>query len=146
MPRPDGMGTRTIQQRRLILSYAETDISIDPFKLLAGAMAVACFPLVVAEEPLGVLYVYVGENRRFSDLELLMLEIFVNQAAMAISQIQRMAGVRRNLARKEEELERLRRAGLIISSRLRLAGDPRGDPGDGVGGDQRAVWHLTPAG
>jgi signal transduction histidine kinase len=120
MPRPDGMGTRAIQQRRLILSYAETNISIDPYKLLAGAMAVACFPLVVAEEPLGVLYIYVGEDRRFSDLELLMLEIFVNQAAMAISQIQRMAGVRRNLARKEEELERLRRAGLIISSRLRL--------------------------
>ena len=119
-PRQDGMGSRAIQQRRLILSYEEQDLSIDPNKVRAGARAVACFPLIVAEEPLGVLYVYVGEERRYSSLELLMLENFVNQAAMAISQIQRMAGVSRDLARKEEELERLRKAGLIISSRLKL--------------------------
>jgi GAF domain-containing protein len=119
-PRPDGMGVRAIQQRRLVLSYEELDLSIDPKKIRAGARSVACYPLVVAEEPLGVLYVYLGEERHFSSLELLMLENFVNQAAIALSQIQRLAGVSRDLARKEEELERLRRAGLIISSRLRL--------------------------
>ncbi len=119
-PRQDGMGVRAIQQHRLILSYDEPTLTIDPNKVRAGARAVACFPLIVADEPLGVLYVYLSEERHFSSLELLMLENFVNQAAMAISQIQRLADVRRDLSRKEEELERLRRAGLIISSRLRL--------------------------
>jgi signal transduction histidine kinase len=39
---------------------------------------------------------------------------------MAIYHARRLAGVNRDLARKEDELNRLHRAGLIISSRLRL--------------------------
>ncbi len=80
----------------------------------------ACFPLIVAYQPVGVLYVYLHEDRPFSPRELLMLEILVNQAAMAIYQARRVDSVQRDLARKEEELSRLRRAGLVISSRLRL--------------------------
>jgi len=49
-----------------------------------------------------------------------MLDNFVNQAAMAIYHARRLAGVNRDLARKEDDLNRLHRAGLIISSRLRL--------------------------
>jgi hypothetical protein len=39
---------------------------------------------------------------------------------MAIYHARRLKGVHRDLARKEDELNRLHRAGLIISSRLRL--------------------------
>ena len=49
-----------------------------------------------------------------------MLDNFVNQAAMAIYHSRRLAGVRRDLLRKDEELNQLRRAGMLISSRLRL--------------------------
>jgi len=119
-PRPDGMGTRAISQRRRILSYEERDLSVHPIKVDAGAQVVACFPLVVAEQAVGALYVYLHEDRQFSQLELLMLDNFVNQAAMAIYQTRRLASVQRNLARKEDELIRLRRANLLISSRLRL--------------------------
>jgi hypothetical protein len=35
-PRPDGMGVRAIQQRRLVLSYEELDLSIDPKKYAPG--------------------------------------------------------------------------------------------------------------
>jgi len=49
-----------------------------------------------------------------------MLDNFVNQAAMAIYHARRLAGVKHDLIRKEEELNQLRRAGLLISSRLRL--------------------------
>jgi signal transduction histidine kinase/putative methionine-R-sulfoxide reductase with GAF domain len=59
-------------------------------------------------------------EREFNQLELLMLENFVNQAAMAIFHARRLVGMQRNLARKEDELNQLRRAGLLISSRLRL--------------------------
>ena len=41
-----------------------------------------------------------------------MLETLRNQAAMALYQARRLAGVQRDLARKEDELSRLRRAGL----------------------------------
>lgn len=119
-PRPDGMGMRAIGQRRRVLSYEEGDLDIHPVKVEAGAGTVACYPLVVADQAVGILYVYVHEARRFSQLELLMLENFVNQAAMGIYHARRLASVQRDLARKEDELARLRRAGLLISSRLRL--------------------------
>ena len=79
-----------------------------------------CFPLIVAAQPVGALYVYRQDDRQFSQLELLMLENFVNQAAMAIYHAHNLIQVRHDLARKEEELTRLRRAGLLISSRVRL--------------------------
>ena len=119
-PRGNGMGARAVREGRRVLSYEEPDLDIHPVKRAAGARAVACFPLMAADTPLGVLYVYLYEERRFTPVELLMLENFVNQAAIAMYHARRLADVRRDLARKEEELRRLRHAGLIISSRWRL--------------------------
>jgi GAF domain-containing protein/nitrogen-specific signal transduction histidine kinase len=81
---------------------------------------VACFPLIVAEQAVGLLYIYLHEERQFTHLEQLMLDNFVNQAAMAIYHARRLAGIQRDLTRKDDELNQLRRAGLLISSRLRL--------------------------
>ncbi len=119
-PREDGIGVRAISQRRRVISYEEPDLTIHPMKVQAGARAMACFPLVVAFQAVGALYVYLHEQRRFDQIELLMLENFVNQAAMAIYQARRLVNVQRDLQRKEEELKRLRRAGMLISSRLGL--------------------------
>ena len=119
-PRPEGLGMRAIRQRRRVFSYEEPDLEIHPQLSIVGARAVACFPLIVTEQPVGALYVYVYEDRPFSQLEQLMLANLVNHAAIALNQIRRVAGVQRDLARKEDELRHLRRAGLLISSRLRL--------------------------
>ena len=119
-PRPNGIGIRTIQRRRRTLSYEEHDLDVHPYHAALGVNAVGCFPLIVAEQVVGILYIYLYEKREFTQLEQLMLDNFVNQAAMAIYHARRLAGVNRDLARKEDELNRLHRAGLIISSRLRL--------------------------
>jgi signal transduction histidine kinase/putative methionine-R-sulfoxide reductase with GAF domain len=119
-PRPQGMGMRAMTQRRRVISYEEPDLDIHPIKVEAGARTVACFPLVVAEQTVGILYIYLRKDRHFNQLELLMLENFVNQAAMAIFHARRLFSMQRDLARKEDELNHLRRAGLLISSRLRL--------------------------
>ncbi|MBN1978558.1 MAG: GAF domain-containing protein [Anaerolineae bacterium] len=119
-PRAGGLGMRAIGQRRRVLSYEEEDVDIHPDKVQAGAKAMACYPLIVADHPVGILYVYLHQDRCFGQLELLMLDNFVNQAAMAIYQARRLASVQRDLARREDELSRLRHAGLLISSRLRL--------------------------
>jgi len=119
-PRPNGIGMRTIQRRRRTLSYEEHDIEAHPYYAASGVNAVGCFPLIVAEQAVGVLYIYLYEKREFTKLEQLMLDNFVNQAAMAIYHARRLTRVHRDLARKEDELSRLHRAGLIISSRLRL--------------------------
>ncbi len=83
-PRPDGMGARAIRQRRPILSYEEPDLEIHPAQQAAGAEVVVGLPLVVADQPLGVFMSICIEERRLSQLELLLLDNFVNQAAMAI--------------------------------------------------------------
>lgn len=119
-PRPNGIGVRAIQRRRRTLSYEEYDLEVHPYHAALGVNAVGCFPLIVAEQVVGILYIYLYEKREFTQLEQLMLANFVNQAAMAIYHARRLTGVNRDLARKEDELNRLHRAGLIISSRLRL--------------------------
>ncbi len=119
-PRPNGIGSRTIQRKRRTFSYEELDLDIHPYHAALDVNTVGCFPLIVAEQTVGILYIYLYEKREFTQLEQLMLDNFVNQAAMAIYHARRLAGVHRDLARKEDELNRLHRAGLIISSRLRL--------------------------
>lgn len=119
-PRPHGIGMRTIQRRQRSLSYEEPDVDVHPYHAALGVKAVACFPLIVAEQVVGILYIYLHEERQFTQLEQLMLNNFVNQAAMAIYHARRLAGVKHDLVRKDEELNQLRRAGLVISSRLRL--------------------------
>ena len=119
-PRPGGIGMRAIQRRRRGFSYEEPDLDVHPYHAALGVKAVACFPLIVAEQVVGILYIYLHEERQFTHLEQLMLDNFVNQAAMAIYHARRLAGIRRDLLRKEDELNQLRRVGLLISSRLRL--------------------------
>ncbi len=119
-PRPGGIGIRTIERRRRTLSYEEHDLDVHPYHAALGVNAVGCFPLIVADQAVGILYIYLYEKREFTKVEQLMLDNFVNQAAMAIYHARRLTGVHRDLARKEDDLSRLHRAGLIISSRLRL--------------------------
>ncbi len=119
-PRPGGIGVRTIERRRKSLSYEEPDVDVHPYHAALGVKAVACFPLIVAEQVVGILYIYLHEERQFTQLEQLMLDNFVNQAAMAIYHSRRLATIKRDLTRKDEELNQLRRVGLLISSRVRL--------------------------
>jgi signal transduction histidine kinase/putative methionine-R-sulfoxide reductase with GAF domain len=119
-PRENGLGGRAIQFRQPVVSYNEKDLQINPQMLHQGVKTGAAFPLIVGESIVGVLYIYLYEERLFSKMELLLLENFVNQAAMAIFHAHRSASAIQDLNRKEEENERLRRAGMLISSRLDL--------------------------
>ncbi len=119
-PRPNGLGGRAIQSHRRVVSYGDDTFQINPKMAKQGVKTGSAFPLIVGEKIVGLLYVYLYEERRFSELELLLLENFVNQAAMAIFHADRSTSVIQNLNRKEEENARLRKAGMLISSRLDL--------------------------
>ncbi len=119
-PRPDGIGMRAIRQRRRVLSYEEPDLNVHPYYQALGVRVTACFPLIVAQQAVGALYLFLHEERRLNQLELLMLDNFVNQAAMAIYHSRRLSSMHRDLSRKEENLRRLHRAAMLLSSRLRL--------------------------
>lgn len=116
-PRPNGLGAQAIQRRRRLLSYDERGRSIHPAKQTAGARSLACYPLIVGDEIVGVLYVYRCDESRFSEVELLLLDNFVNLAALAIHHGRQVGGMTRALARKVSELEKLGRASRLVSSR-----------------------------
>jgi len=119
-PRSDGLGSTAVTAQHRILSYELPDSQIHPAKADQGAKAVACYPLQVADETLGVLYVYLHEPRAFDELELLMLDNFVNLTAMTLAASKRITQSQQDQIRKERELRRIRRAGRLISSRISL--------------------------
>jgi GAF domain-containing protein len=120
LPRPNGLGRQAIERRRRLLSYEERNQSIHPAKTAVGAKSLACYPLIVGDEIVGVLYVYRCDERPFTPLELLLLDNFVNLAALAIHHGRQVGGMSRALARKVSELEKLGRASRLVSSRSNL--------------------------
>lgn len=119
-PRPNGLGRRAIRLRRRLLSYEAGFPHIHPLKQAVGARVLVCYPLIVSSEIVGVLYVYRCDNRHFSEIELLILDNFVHLAGMAIYHGRQMGGLSQALSRKVRELEKLRRASHLISSRTNL--------------------------
>lgn len=119
-PRPDGLGRQAVLHRRRMLSYEHRGLDIHPAKRAAGARSLVCYPLIVGDEIVGVLYVYRCDEQRFDKLELLALENFVNLAAIAIHHGRQVGGLSQALARKVGELEKLERASRFISSRSNL--------------------------
>ncbi|MCX7852847.1 MAG: GAF domain-containing protein, partial [Caldilineales bacterium] len=120
VPRPHGLGSRALERRQRVLSYEEADLTLHEAMTAVGARVGVCYPLIVADQPVAALYVYLHEDRPFGPAELLLLDNFVNLAAMALHRKQQLDRVHRHLERKEEELARLRRADLLISSRVGL--------------------------
>lgn len=119
-PRPDGLGAQAIRQRRRILSYQEQGKTIHPAKQAVGARSLACYPLIVGEAVVGALYVYRCDEQHFSEIELLLLDNFVNLAALAIYYSRQIGGMHRALQYKVNELEKLNRASRLVSSRTNL--------------------------
>ncbi|MBI3925126.1 MAG: GAF domain-containing sensor histidine kinase [Armatimonadetes bacterium] len=78
---------------------------------------VTALPLLVASETVGVLQAEGGPPGNDAHQ---FLKILASKAALAVDRARRTRAFRRDLERKEDELTRLRRCGLLISSRLRL--------------------------
>ncbi len=57
-PRSSGMGNLAITRLQRVISYEEPDLEIHPIKTNAGAKVVITYPLIVAGQIVGVLYVY----------------------------------------------------------------------------------------
>ena len=114
------LGMQAVVRLRPMLSYEEPPQGGEPGRLNSLPWPAACLALAPADEPLGALCVVLREDRRFSALELALLGSLANFAAMALYHAGQYSASRRDLARKEDELRRLRHAGLLITSRPRL--------------------------
>ncbi len=115
-PRPAGIGARALAQNRRVISYEEPDLEIHPGVLAIGGRVMCCHPLIVAHEALGALYVYLKDFHRFRAIELHLLDNFVNHAAMTLYLARQLLSAQVEQNRKNRELRRLHRAGLLIAS------------------------------
>ena len=145
-PRENGLGTRAIDSRQSVVSYSDLTLQLNPKMVSLGVKTGAAFPLIVGESIVGLLYVYLYEERYFSALELLLLENFVNQAAMAIFHAHRSASADQHLALKEEENARLRRAGDAHFLTIGSARNTGNNSANGAGSTGCSLWSLSPGG
>ena len=119
-PGPDGLALKAIREQQWVFSTEHPEVALDDAMVASGYRSAACFPLVVASQPMGVLCVYRRDLWERDALTLLAIESLANHAAMAIYQARRLADVHQELTRAEETVNRLWRAGMLISSRLGL--------------------------
>jgi signal transduction histidine kinase/putative methionine-R-sulfoxide reductase with GAF domain len=108
---------RALQQHRRVISNEE----VDPDNGIPIVENVEiCYPLEILDQIIGVFYFHSGKKCCPDKLEIAIIDNFVNMALLAISQAQKLTRFQRDLNRKSDELDLLRKAGLAISSRMRL--------------------------
>jgi signal transduction histidine kinase len=118
-PRPNGLGHLAVVHKRRVIS-TEASIDIHPEKVAAGAKVMICSPLLVHELALGVLYIYIHENRDVLPKELVLIDTLVNQASLALFILRQRKMAAAEAEQKARELRRLRRAGSLISARSNI--------------------------
>ncbi len=100
-PRPSGMGARAVARQARVLSYEEADLVMHPAMVADGISSIVCYPLLGAGKVLGILYVSLRDPRPFTRQELLLLDNFVNQAALAFYHVEHAEQAQRMLAISE---------------------------------------------
>ena len=107
-----------------LVDGATASIAAGEWAALGGAAGdserLLAFPLGAAERPYGALTVDLPPGYPLDRGQQLLLQSLANVAATALSQAGVHRASQRTLARKEDELALLRRAGLLISSRTGL--------------------------
>lgn len=84
-PRLEGLTFHVIQARRPIpVNSEDHTIGINPLSWAEGVRAQIGLPMMIREDIIGVLFVLHDKQRDFSEVEIRMLSLFANQAAMAI--------------------------------------------------------------
>ncbi len=112
---PEALATQAVTDRQPIFSNEQP-----PTLYLPEGPVQACYPFVASGVSIGAMVVNTRGQVPFSPAQKLVLSNLANLSTAAILHANNLSGVQRDLARKEEELKQLRRAGLLISSRLRL--------------------------
>ena len=103
---PKGMAARAFSRKGRVLSYQEDDLPLYPFQAGTEMQIVACYPLIVDQENLGVLYVQHERPTSFSELELAELDNYAILAGMTLAAALRAQQAIQEQARKEKELRR----------------------------------------
>jgi signal transduction histidine kinase/GAF domain-containing protein len=107
-----GFATAALQHKMRQFSWQQAPES--------GEGHIACFPLLASGEALGVLVTCRPNESPFRPVELTWLDHISGLAALTLSLARLPVRAQQEQARRERQLRRLRRAGMLISSRSSL--------------------------
>ncbi len=117
---PVAAAEELFRNKKPFFSYSNQIPQLKDHYSKTGIKEYAFFPLLVNGELEGYLLVYLYEKRVISEVEQLILEILLSQAAFAVQNARVQKSISKDSLQKESELNSLHRAGMIISSRLKL--------------------------
>jgi signal transduction histidine kinase/transcriptional regulator with GAF, ATPase, and Fis domain len=117
---PKGMAARAFSRKQPVLSNREADLPLALPEGDSGTQIVVCLPLIFGQDDLGALYLQRDSPDPFPEVELAALDNYAILAAITLAASLRTQQSLQEQARKEKELRRLRRAGMMISSRSSL--------------------------
>ncbi|HWS23964.1 MAG TPA: GAF domain-containing sensor histidine kinase [Anaerolineales bacterium] len=119
-PREEGLGYRTLNRRESVISYQENGLTLHPYFIGRGAAIAICHPLIVDQNLIGVLYIYLQEEREFSDIEISSQRIFSDHAAMALYLLRKQEKLSYDLLAKQKQLIQLQSAAKALFSKQNL--------------------------
>jgi GAF domain-containing protein len=118
-PRPAGLTLAVLQDGmpRAISGPGEFP-DLNPHAKEQGIKAQLCLPMIIQDSITGVLFVHYDKPHFFSEIEIKMLSLFANHAAMAIGNNLLLERVKSQLAQVAHQ-EALRRTSQMVAHRLR---------------------------
>ena len=131
------LGMMYVERRPVIVNSPRDDPRLFGLKLQDGITNVACAPLLVGDELIGVLAAYNKHDKSdFDDDDMRLLAIIGAQSAQVIE--------RARLAKEEEDARQLREA-ILMAARMQeslLPAAPPVTPGYDIFGTTRAAWEV----
>jgi len=119
-PREEGLGYRALKKQESVISYKENGLTLHPYHISRGAAIAICHPLIVDQNVIGVLYVYLQDEREFSDIEISSQRIFSDHAAMALYLLRKQEKLSNDLLAKKKQLVQLQSAAKALFSKQNL--------------------------
>ncbi|MDM8532983.1 GAF domain-containing sensor histidine kinase [Anaerolineales bacterium HSG25] len=120
-PRSNGLGRQAMYRRQPIYTNEETNLVIHPAWQQLGFTVAICYPLIRADLPVGLFYVYHAGVNQLNEGERLFLQNCAHLATTAIYNRHQPKSKNNTLARRVDELEKLWLAIGRINSRSTLA-------------------------
>lgn len=120
-PRQNGLGFRTLEKKRTTFSSNENNLTLHPYHINRGANTAICLPLEFNNTLLGVMYLYLHEDREFTNHEVGIVEIFAIYGAMGVFFLQLKEDLNNNIQAKEAELLQLQSAAKVLFSKQNLS-------------------------
>jgi len=120
LPREEGLGYKALIGRKGVISYEEKELTLHPYHIARGAEIALCYPLIVDHNVLGVLYIYLHEDREFSEFEISCVRIFSDHAAMSLYLLRKQEKLSNDLFAKQKQLAQLQRAAKALFSKQNL--------------------------